>query len=321
RSRRRAIPLSALVQTATQLWHRNAYHLSNDDKTRDLGVFVNQDNSIIHIVKTGSSNELDPGDGFGSNGYPDNNFGIIWHVGSDGVAIAVDHVSDLFSEIGFANVHPNLNWTKVQRNTNGELVWFGELNGACTLNNGDLISASDYFVPNFSPGRDAVVMVTEPSLDVISWAYKTGSGRQRYLDGAVLPNGQLVGTGVHYAESSQFGTPTTEFGDDSLIGSSEEDAFMVVLTPGDIPDEVVDSIDELNAPSVELFPNPNNGTFYLKPSNGVEVQQVLVFDAASRKVFEEQPTKQQFQLELNPGVYTLSVMSNQGVITNRLIIQ
>ena len=65
--------------------------------------------------------------------------------------------------------------------------------------------------------------------------------------------------------------------------------------------------------AVQLFPNPNNGTFTLRDPSG-SVRNVQVIDAQGRLVSERSMTgtEQVFSLVLSPGVYAANVIARDG---------
>ncbi len=73
--------------------------------------------------------------------------------------------------------------------------------------------------------------------------------------------------------------------------------------------------------SFQIFPNPNNGSFTIEPSNSTK-QTLQIFDI-NGKMLLSQPITGKTTIDvtnLAEGVYNLSLLSNEGIINKRLII-
>jgi sugar lactone lactonase YvrE len=73
--------------------------------------------------------------------------------------------------------------------------------------------------------------------------------------------------------------------------------------------------------NLSIYPNPNNGTFIIETTNAGK-QILQVFDISGRLVLSQSITKKTMidAGSLNDGIYTLSLRSDEGMITKRLII-
>ncbi len=88
-------------------------------------------------------------------------------------------------------------------------------------------------------------------------------------------------------------------------------------------------VDEFTARTdLELYPNPNNGSFTLKASGQAdEVLQLSILDVSGKRVYEQSLTLEngsletKLQLNLKPGVYVLNLAGADGQSTERLVIK
>ncbi len=76
-----------------------------------------------------------------------------------------------------------------------------------------------------------------------------------------------------------------------------------------------------NQNNINIYPNPNNGTFVIEPSNSTK-QTMQMFDV-NGKMLLSQPITDKTSIDasnLNEGVYNISLQSNEGVVNKRLVI-
>ncbi len=76
-----------------------------------------------------------------------------------------------------------------------------------------------------------------------------------------------------------------------------------------------------NNEQVNIYPNPNNGTFVIEPSNATK-QTMQVYDVNGKMVLS-QTINGKTNIDagiLNEGVYNISLQSNEGVVNKRLVI-
>jgi hypothetical protein len=75
---------------------------------------------------------------------------------------------------------------------------------------------------------------------------------------------------------------------------------------------------------MEVFPNPNSGSFNVQLSESVTKSQVRVFDMTGKLVWEqsfEDVSNETLDLKLGAGVYQIQVMASGNLFSTRLIIQ
>ena len=83
-------------------------------------------------------------------------------------------------------------------------------------------------------------------------------------------------------------------------------------------------VDELNAESISLYPNPSNGNFTLDFSEFVENMTITMNDMSGRVVYkQENMSGQKLELVTNvlPGVYIVKVASGRGDVTLRVVVE
>jgi hypothetical protein len=71
----------------------------------------------------------------------------------------------------------------------------------------------------------------------------------------------------------------------------------------------------------EVYPNPNNGSFIIEPNNNAK-QTIQVYDISGKMVLNQIITgKTNIDARnLNEGIYTISILSKDAVLTKRLVI-
>ncbi|HEX7415234.1 MAG TPA: T9SS type A sorting domain-containing protein [Bacteroidia bacterium] len=76
-----------------------------------------------------------------------------------------------------------------------------------------------------------------------------------------------------------------------------------------------------NKEQINIYPNPNNGSFVIEPSNNTK-QTMQVYDV-NGKIVLSQTINGKTTIDassLNEGVYNISLISNEGVVNKRLVI-
>ncbi len=72
---------------------------------------------------------------------------------------------------------------------------------------------------------------------------------------------------------------------------------------------------------LNIYPNPNNGSFVIEPSNATK-QSMQVYDVTGKMVLS-QTINGKTTIDagsLNEGVYNISIISNEGVVNKRMVI-
>ena len=77
-----------------------------------------------------------------------------------------------------------------------------------------------------------------------------------------------------------------------------------------------------NEIEVNIYPNPNNGSFVIEPQNTLYNVHCTVYDVNGKVVLSQAITgKTSIDAgSLNDGVYNISLQSNEGVVNKRLVI-
>jgi hypothetical protein len=82
-------------------------------------------------------------------------------------------------------------------------------------------------------------------------------------------------------------------------------------------------IDEVDN-SISIFPNPSNGEFKVQYSNGVFTE-VNIFNLTGEMIFRSEITSSQTEtaisLDLNAGVYFITIIGEKESHTERLIVK
>ena len=74
-----------------------------------------------------------------------------------------------------------------------------------------------------------------------------------------------------------------------------------------------------------IYPNPNNGSFTIATPEGMQVEEVRVFDSRGRfilqKEYKDIARFYRMTIEgVESSVYTLQIFTNEGVVVKRVII-
>ncbi|MFY0672108.1 MAG: T9SS type A sorting domain-containing protein [Bacteroidia bacterium] len=76
----------------------------------------------------------------------------------------------------------------------------------------------------------------------------------------------------------------------------------------------------LNAKNVDVFPNPSNGNFII--SSTINVEQVYLFDASGKMVFQRAKTGNEVKVDgLVKGIYHLLIMTDKGVASKEILVE
>lgn len=77
-----------------------------------------------------------------------------------------------------------------------------------------------------------------------------------------------------------------------------------------------------NLMSLNIFPNPTNGTIYMHPSfNSTLTDRIVVYNMQGQQVYETAPNgAMPINLPLSNGVYTMKYYGSEGVATERVVI-
>ncbi|NME70626.1 fibronectin type III domain-containing protein [Flammeovirga aprica] len=100
----------------------------------------------------------------------------------------------------------------------------------------------------------------------------------------------------------------------NIEGDLSEESEVVFFTT--LPDDVT-SVDPVAGPQVKAYPNPSAQEMTVE----VELSKfnVEVYDLSGRKVYGLEDVNQAFKLKLNTGVYVLRILSNEHILTKRIV--
>lgn len=82
-------------------------------------------------------------------------------------------------------------------------------------------------------------------------------------------------------------------------------------------------VDEVTAAKVNVFPNPNTGTFTVQWDD-LQVDQVSLMNAQGQMITEQRPTSQgsfHWNAALPAGVYVLKLTSDETIVTKNVVVQ
>lgn len=136
--------------------------------------------------------------------------------------------------------------------------------------------------------------------------------------------------GVDVSISQTNGSPESVYEDVRIVifspcqpnfeGSQEEAVFDAYFT-GAVGTNNLESEDQI----LTVFPNPSKGNFSIRLNGLSELGRLQISDLSGRVVFQKQvnPREELIEIELNqvnPGIYLLSVMNQDVLMTKKLII-
>ncbi len=196
---------------------------------RELGLYVNADNSIIHFHAT-DRDVIDFGDGFSVDS-EFNDLGVLWKVDSDGQTTSVLRVADLFDE-PYYSVDALDNMVTVQsfamKNDNQFYLACG-LEDAATLADGTVLTPSEGLSPSIA-SSDALLLQINSDFTVQGVSFEDGGAHQRGMDVAPFSNGDAALLG-HYSSGTYYGSAL--YGDIELEPlNNSKDMFLTRITPG-----------------------------------------------------------------------------------------
>jgi len=161
--------------------------------------------------------------------------------------------------------------------------------------------------PNFSLGNDTTLLNTHvlflklPNADKYLWS--TGDTTQTLIVAELFNYSNPIKGSIYNA-----------------AGCSSSDSINVMFN--------YVGINQVGRSKFKLYPNPNNGQFYLEiTADGKKEYQILIFDALGRKIYIQQiefenHRKIEIDLGSSPaGVYQMQLISEDGVISRRVVIR
>ena len=206
----------------------------------------------------------------------------------------------------------NVNWHDITED-------YGYEAPTCIVNDSSNIYVAGTFNNNMYFAGDTIT--TSGSYEVMLLAYSIsgaelwiqsahGSSVDQATDLEIDNQGNLYLCGSTYSSSLQFG--------ELNYNLTEPSIFLAKLTPNDVGIEELLNQDIL----IELYPNPNTGTFSIRSEQNLE--QLEIYNLLGEKVFEKhfsKPIKQQeIETRLNTGVYFLLLKTEAGNYTAQKMI-
>lgn len=81
------------------------------------------------------------------------------------------------------------------------------------------------------------------------------------------------------------------------------------------------SVDEMGEGELSIYPNPSDGLFNLIPGNGIHIQSVRLIDLAGRSSLIELSGTLIDLRDQASGIYTVQVITNQGIVNKQVILK
>ncbi len=291
-------------------WNFESTDLTNDPRSRSLGMFVNDSDEIEYVFKAGTSSDLDFGNGMVIDG-GNNDHGLLMRLDSDGNAVYTSRLFEQFEQPqNFQDTLAifQLPFTprKAIKDGEGGFYLTGTLIGPRTLANGLVLTTDEGF--NATSAKDAIVMRLDSDFTISEFASHTGTAVQDGYDIASSLDGDIVMAGVHTA--SVFGPVTfnTAFGETELSLTSDGlfDVFVTRLSTGEITneDDPNSILESKSGYSIIAYPNPtSNGIFqFTEKLDGISIH-----NQTGQLVFESHDKLERLDLSgLKSGIYFAS---------------
>ncbi|GEM_PF-3967366 len=311
-------------------WQHQFEDLTNGPESRSLGIFINDDQEIEYVFKSGSSNDIDFGNGLVlQGGFNDN--GVLMVLDSDGSVISGKRLFDQFEQpinfldsAGFSQ-RPFIP-RKAIKDELGGFYLTGTLTGPRPLANGEiLITDLDFNQDPDLGSKDAVVLRLDSDFNITEKATETGTAAQEGYDITRTLDGDIVMVGIHAATSLGSMDLTTVFGDTQFDETSGGffDVFVTRLRTTEFG-EIIDNVTEINELGVKLYPNSASDVLHLELENGVQGE-VRIADSQGRSVIkeyiDETQTLHTFSVaDLANGFYQVSIFTATGIKTMPLMV-
>ena len=71
---------------------------------------------------------------------------------------------------------------------------------------------------------------------------------------------------------------------------------------------------------IELYPNPNNGSFSITLQENSEITHIRIINVFGAVVYEDKRTESSYNLDLEPGVYIFQMQGNKEKITKKFVV-
>ena len=208
---------------------------------------------------------------------------------------------------------------------------YGQLNNLERLPNGDILGMGwKGMVVEGLAGRTGWVFRLRPDGELlwerrIAYPNITTQPYLEFYDAVETPNGDLLLAGVRDLDEDKFGSWLVKLGadgcyDPAVCGGIQDTIF--------IYEEVVatSSLEEAEA-DLEIFPNPNNGTFTVRlpAAYGLQDNNILrVYDLRGREVYRQKITGTTYSVPatgLVAGVYWVRVETPAGVVRGKVVVE
>lgn len=115
------------------------------------------------------------------------------------------------------------------------------------------------------------------------------------------------------------GTQTLKFGIRNINGPGEagKDSVLTLV----ITDNEASSTRSLALGNIRMFPNPASGTVFFRSSDVLERVEVFSIDGKQVALLTPNATRAQFNVNLPSGVYGVTIQTDKGIFSDKLIVK
>ncbi len=199
---------------------------------------------------------------------------------------------------------------------------FSQKNAAATLNGNNVNSL---YVGNSGDGfssEDLQSLLSNQNLAIL-FSGSNGDGANQKILSSVLLEGFLVdifngGHGDGFASSFKPNNYLTGLML-MLYNGGDGDGFAVNNLTSALTLDIVEQLVKLN---VLIFPNPASHIVNIKPSDGVTITSIELYDISGKRVNIDLSNENTLNVSnLSDGIYLLNIFSQTGTVTKKLIVK
>ena len=114
-----------------------------------------------------------------------------------------------------------------------------------------------------------------------------------------------------------------------FLSNPPQIVYILDNAPGcNSPEEVEAACNEVSTESIGfvdnylLFPNPSDKTVIISGNNGISIREIIIYNQTGQKVQQGKPENNTLDIsKLQPGMYIIELLTDQGKVRKKLIIE
>lgn len=124
---------------------------------------------------------------------------------------------------------------------------------------------------------------------------------------------------MHFTLTSRKSTTIGAFGCLESIYETSSQKYQSLIDFIDACDVVLDENTPAGSSEISVFPNPNNGHFYLQTPNGKEYHTMQIYSCTGIKIYDG-PFKQEVEIPyLEKGIYYINLLNSKEKVSSRIV--